>query len=152
MTLYLYTAADPGQTRCRMGFTVRDGPDDYINVTVWGSQSYLDKLSSSFKIYDVGKLCSKSVHCLLHVLLSRLAGLPVNLCPVEITNCQVQAKQSEEIEERFKPWTPGYTSCCNIVYSDRRFIPGRDRLLQSITVKCVCENRSISYAFRPVNY
>jgi hypothetical protein len=52
----VYTVVDPGQIRCRMGFTVRDGADDYINVTVWGSQSYLDKLSSSFKIYDVGKL------------------------------------------------------------------------------------------------
>ncbi|XP_062502665.1 meiosis-specific with OB domain-containing protein-like isoform X2 [Corticium candelabrum] len=70
---------NPGQTRSRMGFTIRDSPDDYINVTVWGSQAYIDKLSSSFKICDV----------------------------VEISNCQVQAKQSEEIEERFKPWTPG---------------------------------------------
>ena len=55
--MYILTAlADPGQTRSRMGFTIRDSPDDYINVTVWGSQAYIDKLSSSFKICDVGEI------------------------------------------------------------------------------------------------
>ena len=46
---------DPANIRYKMTFTIRDSADDYINVTCWGGESYVNILSQSFRIYDVGK-------------------------------------------------------------------------------------------------
>ena len=46
---------DPGTNRFKFTFTLRDSPSDYINATCWGSEEYIKKLHSSFKICDVGK-------------------------------------------------------------------------------------------------
>lgn len=36
-------------------FTVRDSPEDIINVSVWGSKNYISHLYDSYKVGDVGK-------------------------------------------------------------------------------------------------
>ena len=46
---------DPGNDRYKFTFTLRDSPADYINATCWGSQEYIKRLHSSFKICDVGE-------------------------------------------------------------------------------------------------
>ena len=38
-----------------MGFTLRDSPADYINVTVWGSNIYADNFNVSYRVGDVGE-------------------------------------------------------------------------------------------------
>ncbi|XP_014242888.2 meiosis-specific with OB domain-containing protein [Cimex lectularius] len=42
-----------GTERGVWGFTFRDSPTDYINVTAWGSPSYTEYLASSFRTGDV---------------------------------------------------------------------------------------------------
>lgn len=34
---------------------MRDSPDDFINVTVWGSSEYVNSLFNKFQIGSVGK-------------------------------------------------------------------------------------------------
>ena len=41
--------------RYKFAFTMRDSPSDYVNVTCWGSETYIRSLVDSFKICDVGK-------------------------------------------------------------------------------------------------
>ena len=48
-------SADPGEERFKLAFTMRDSPSDYINVTCWGSETYIRSLVDSFKICDVGE-------------------------------------------------------------------------------------------------
>ena len=45
-----------GGERAVWTFTLRDSPDDFINVTVWGSKEYIN---SSFKVYKVGTVGKK---------------------------------------------------------------------------------------------
>ncbi|KAK9502767.1 hypothetical protein O3M35_011477 [Rhynocoris fuscipes] len=42
-----------GNARGVWGFTLRDSPADYINVTAWGSPDYIEFLSSTYKVGDV---------------------------------------------------------------------------------------------------
>ncbi|XP_038592323.1 meiosis-specific with OB domain-containing protein [Micropterus salmoides] len=41
-----------GEDRFTFGFTVKDSPDFFINVTAWGNDGYINGLSSSFSIGD----------------------------------------------------------------------------------------------------
>jgi len=36
-------------------FTIRDSPEDVVNINVWGSNVYIRRLYNNFKIGDVGK-------------------------------------------------------------------------------------------------
>lgn len=36
-------------------FTIRDSPEDVVNISVWGSNDYTRHLYNDFKIGDVGK-------------------------------------------------------------------------------------------------
>jgi len=36
-------------------FIIRDSPEDFINVNIWGSMEYVQHLYDNFKIGDVGK-------------------------------------------------------------------------------------------------
>lgn len=36
-------------------FTIRDSPEDVVNISVWGSNDYTTRLYNDFKIGDVGK-------------------------------------------------------------------------------------------------
>ena len=55
LILKLSLPIEPGGNRFKMSFTIRDTPTDYINVTCWGSESYISGLSDSFRIHDVGQ-------------------------------------------------------------------------------------------------
>ncbi|XP_019712559.1 meiosis-specific with OB domain-containing protein [Hippocampus comes] len=66
-----------GVDRFTFGFTVKDSPDFFINVSAWGSDGYINRLCSSFSIGDV----------------------------VIIENPLVTTKDLEK-EERFCPTTP----------------------------------------------
>ena len=57
--------------------TIRDSPADHINIVCWGSQEYITKLNSSFKINDV----------------------------VEICNPNIQTKSSSPVDDRWRPTT-----------------------------------------------
>lgn len=37
-----------------LSFTIRDSPEDIINVNVWGTDNYINNLYSNFKIGVVG--------------------------------------------------------------------------------------------------
>uniref|UniRef100_A0A3Q2XB08 Meiosis specific with OB-fold n=1 Tax=Hippocampus comes TaxID=109280 RepID=A0A3Q2XB08_HIPCM len=67
-----------GVDRFTFGFTVKDSPDFFINVSAWGSDGYINRLCSSFSIGDV-----------------------------IIENPLVTTKDLEK-EERFCPTTPPY--------------------------------------------
>ncbi|XP_045924156.1 meiosis-specific with OB domain-containing protein [Micropterus dolomieu] len=41
-----------GEDRFTFGFTVKDSPDFFINVTAWGNDGYINGLSSSFSVGD----------------------------------------------------------------------------------------------------
>ncbi|KAG7506941.1 hypothetical protein JOB18_019366 [Solea senegalensis] len=41
-----------GAERFTFGFTVKDSPDFFVNVTAWGSDSYVNGLSNSFNVGD----------------------------------------------------------------------------------------------------
>lgn len=47
--------ADIGEERFTFGFTVRDSPDFFINVTAWGNDAYVNGLSSTFSIGHCGE-------------------------------------------------------------------------------------------------
>ena len=57
--------------------TIRDSPADHINVVCWGSQDYITRLNSSFRINDI----------------------------VEIRNPNVQTKSSSPVDDRWRPTT-----------------------------------------------
>lgn len=40
--------------RYTFGFTLRDSPDFFINVSVWGSEDYVAALSASISVGDCG--------------------------------------------------------------------------------------------------
>lgn len=44
-----------GGERSVLSFTLRDSPEDYINISCWGRKSFIDDLARKFKIGDVGK-------------------------------------------------------------------------------------------------
>lgn len=44
-----------GNNRAVWNFTLRDSIHDYINVTCWGSDEFVNYLSANFKVKDVGK-------------------------------------------------------------------------------------------------
>ncbi|XP_028395355.1 meiosis-specific with OB domain-containing protein-like [Dendronephthya gigantea] len=69
---------NPGSERYSLGFTIRDSPMDYVNVTCWGNGPFINDIAKSFKINDV----------------------------VEIRNPQVSPKQASDYEQQWKPWTP----------------------------------------------
>lgn len=45
---------DCSQQRWQFRFTLRDSPDDYINVSCWGGETFVNNISKSFKIGDSG--------------------------------------------------------------------------------------------------
>ncbi|KAF6202749.1 hypothetical protein GE061_003151 [Apolygus lucorum] len=47
--------------RAVSGFTVRDSPADYINITVWGSALYVDNLVSTFQVGHVVDIINPKV-------------------------------------------------------------------------------------------
>lgn len=53
--LYYLQIADPGREKSHFFFTLRDSPADFINVNCWGSENYIDSLTKSFRINDIGK-------------------------------------------------------------------------------------------------
>jgi len=67
-----------GQFRYNLSFTIRDTADDFINVTCWGSDTFIENITQSFHTGDV----------------------------VEINKCMVQSKQNNEFEENYRPATP----------------------------------------------
>lgn len=69
---------NPGCNRYSLGFTLRDSPTDFVNVTCWGNDTFINDIAKSFKINDV----------------------------VEIRNPQVSPKQGSDYEQQWKPWTP----------------------------------------------
>ncbi|XP_046856111.1 meiosis-specific with OB domain-containing protein-like [Xenia sp. Carnegie-2017] len=69
---------NPGSTRYTLGFTLRDTPFDYVNITCWGNAIFINNLNESFKLSDV----------------------------VEVRNPQVSTKQGNDYEQQWKPWTP----------------------------------------------
>ena len=40
---------------------MRDSPADFINVNCWGTENYIENLSKSFRINDIGKLEKDSI-------------------------------------------------------------------------------------------
>ncbi|XP_022174096.1 meiosis-specific with OB domain-containing protein-like [Myzus persicae] len=42
-------------------FTIRDSPDDVVNISVWGSNDYTRRLYNDFKIGDVVDLINSNV-------------------------------------------------------------------------------------------
>lgn len=66
ITVFVYSFnIDPGTNRYSLGFTVRDSPTDYVNVTCWGSGSFIKDVAQSFKINDIGMTIDISVTTLL---------------------------------------------------------------------------------------
>lgn len=43
------------ESRAVWNFTLRDTIDDFINVTVWGSVDYINKLFTTFHIGSIGE-------------------------------------------------------------------------------------------------
>ncbi|ELT88585.1 hypothetical protein CAPTEDRAFT_89352, partial [Capitella teleta] len=60
-----------------LSFTFRDSPVDFINVTCWGGEMYIQETSDMFHIGDI----------------------------VEMSNFNVQSKPNDGSDERFRPWT-----------------------------------------------
>ncbi|XP_014278474.1 meiosis-specific with OB domain-containing protein [Halyomorpha halys] len=50
-----------GSDRGVMGFTLRDSPADYINVTVWGSKIFVDNFNACYRVGDVVDLINTKV-------------------------------------------------------------------------------------------
>ena len=46
---------DPGTERYSLGFTLRDSPTDFVNVTCWGTETFIMGIAKSFKLNDIGK-------------------------------------------------------------------------------------------------
>ncbi|CAK9290868.1 unnamed protein product [Gordionus sp. m RMFG-2023] len=67
-----------GNSRFCYSFLVRDTPDDFINVTYWGSSETNDTASSRFKIGDL----------------------------VDILCAEIEPKTENFTEFKYKPWTP----------------------------------------------
>jgi hypothetical protein len=96
---------NPGSTRYKMTFSIRDTPTEYINVTCWGSKAYISGISQMFKMYDV----------------------------VKIYNCQVSSKPGGELDDKWSPWTPSpYQLSINETYSSVSIYNGENmsQLLQ----------------------
>lgn len=55
VTITFVVHADIGVDRFTFGFTVRDSPEFFINVTVWGNDAYVNGLSSTFSIGHCGE-------------------------------------------------------------------------------------------------
>lgn len=53
--LYYLQITDPGREKSHFFFTLRDSPTDFVNVNCWGSENYIDSLTKSFRINDIGK-------------------------------------------------------------------------------------------------
>lgn len=66
---------EPGVERYVLGFTLRDSPNDTINITCWGDEHDVHKISSKFQIMDV----------------------------VQIKNPQIQLKHSASSDDRYRP-------------------------------------------------
>ena len=74
----LFPPADPGSNRYSLAFTLRDSPADFVNVTCWGNDSFINDLAKSFKINDVGMfgICSYLTHaCVSLVPLERTSSI-----------------------------------------------------------------------------
>lgn len=56
MLIILFGFADIGSERYTFGFTIRDSPAYFINVSSWGREEYIRSLSESFRVGDCGKL------------------------------------------------------------------------------------------------
>lgn len=69
---------NPSQKRWQLSFTLRDSIVDFINVSCWGGELFINDISKSFKIGDA----------------------------IEIRNYLVQTKQNTEAEGKYNPWTP----------------------------------------------
>ena len=67
-----------GQFRYSHSFTIRDTVDDFVNVTCWGNESFIENIAQMFRVSDI----------------------------VEINNCMVQNKQNNEYEQNFRASTP----------------------------------------------
>eukprot|EP00112_Aurelia_sp_Birch-Aquarium-sp1_P009119 Seg2024.6 transcript_id=Seg2024.6/GoldUCD/mRNA.D3Y31 product="Meiosis-specific with OB domain-containing protein" protein_id=Seg2024.6/GoldUCD/D3Y31 len=69
---------NPSQMRWLLNFTIRDSPEDFINISCWGGGTFINDLAKSFRIGDL----------------------------VEVKNVLVQCKQNTEAEEKYNVWTP----------------------------------------------
>jgi len=69
--------ADIGSERYTFGFTIRDSPTYFINVSSWGREEYIRSLSESFRVGDCGKL-----EFLLNMFPFKRGFFPVNQCCV----------------------------------------------------------------------
>ena len=67
-----------GQFRYSHSFTIRDTADDFVNVTCWGNEAYIENIAQMFRVGEI----------------------------VEINNCMVQSKQNNEYEENYRASTP----------------------------------------------
>ncbi|ESP04648.1 hypothetical protein LOTGIDRAFT_204952 [Lottia gigantea] len=67
-----------GTERHLLSFTVRDSEQDFINLTLWGSDTFISNYNRSTQVGDV----------------------------VQISNAQVQTKQNNGMDDKYKPWTP----------------------------------------------
>ncbi|XP_023231096.1 meiosis-specific with OB domain-containing protein-like [Centruroides sculpturatus] len=65
----------PGTERYVLGFTLRDSPNDTINITCWGDEHDVNNISNQFQIMDV----------------------------VKIKNPQIQLKHSASSDNRYRP-------------------------------------------------
>ena len=70
--LYMYkknSHTDPRSKRFNFTFTMRDSPTDYINVTCWGTEPYIQMTFENFRMCDVGaSLEIAVVHYVLNVI------------------------------------------------------------------------------------
>ena len=71
----LHFFTDPGCDRYSLSFTLRDSATDYVNVTCWGNDLFINDLAKSFKINDVGKLVLKKYKTEIRVL-TKVGGAP----------------------------------------------------------------------------
>ena len=90
---------DPGCSRHKFCFTVRDSINDYINATVWGSDMYTARLFNSFQINDVGKTHFIPTVCTMRSIVNLL---------VQLCNSQIASKSPKENDSKWNPWTPRF--------------------------------------------
>ncbi|XP_050530368.1 meiosis-specific with OB domain-containing protein isoform X2 [Daktulosphaira vitifoliae] len=78
-------------------FTIRDSPEDFLNITAWGSYKYITKMKNTFRIGDV----------------------------VDIINAKVTVKPNEGQFDRFMPTVTScfsltlYENCSQIIAHDK---------------------------------
>ncbi|CAH1795283.1 unnamed protein product [Owenia fusiformis] len=69
---------NPGTERFLLNFSIRDSPAQFINATCWGGKEHIHDLAAMFHIGDI----------------------------VEVINAQIQTKRGDNMDDKFRPWTP----------------------------------------------